>query len=651
MKRILATFILLLALILPMQASAAYNVWLDTSLTKYRQNGEDGTSGASTLTIGAARNEIESFQVLIYADGETLTNVDVTVGNFTKGADKVTDIYIYKQDYVACTKKSRVEYELGNWPDALLPKVDRYYNEQRNNFPFDVGSGKVQGVWVDVGTVDATAPGTYTATVTVSAAGKSNVTRTVTLVVWDFVLPSTPTFQYKMVNSGGNVASGFGFPYYSDNAYFRELMATHNKMALYHKISLNAFNWTTIQSDTRWKWNTETKTLSCLSWAPWEGVFGAAFTGAAIQSGPYAGAHFATMDLPVGTTAIENKVGVLTEDKSSAARQYLQIVYDKLESMGADPFNHMVVSTFDEPQCGEMTTFRGQSMTECEVTILQLQDAASIDTHGKGPFRRGYTNASKRTGLEDVEKYGFHSQWSANVACPLWDLGCTQRPGRQRELYEAANWWNYLGCANNGCGVTGDSLVSGQIDLSADAKLLYNRLAGFVWARYEATGSIYWRISSECTPTEGNNPYDNIWSVEFASNGDGHLVYPGVANTTGRTVGASTPSIGGTKDIPVESIRLKAVRDFVEDYEYATMLKARIGRDATMTELNKFFTSTNINTQYWFLNMNATAFATNRAAMASVISNTAPETPHTKMPFRVGGRHFRLGSARALIGD
>ena len=650
MKRLLS-LILLAALLLPTGASAAYNVWLDNSLKKYRQGGEDGTSGASTLTIGAARNEIESFQILIYADGETLTGVDVTVGNFTKDADVVDDIYIYKQDYVNCTRKSRVEYELGQWPDALLPKVDRYYREVRNTFPFAVEAGKVQGVWVDVGTVNATVPGTYTAPVTVSAAGKADVVRTVTLTVWDFELPSTPTFQYTMVNMGGNVAVGFGFPYYLDTSYFRELMAVHNKMALYHKLSLMVFNWVTMQGDSNFLWNTETKTLSNISWSPWDTVFTPAITGTAITSGPYVGARFANIDLPVLTPAIENKTGVLNEDKASAARQYLQLVYDKLEDMDADPFNHMIVATLDEPQCGSLVSFRGVEMSECNQTLLQLQDAASIDTRGKGPFKRGYTNASKRTGLTDVELYGFHSQWSSNVACPQWDPDCLYSTPKQRDLYTAANWWNYMGCANNACGSTGDSLTSNQIDLSADAPMYYNRMGGFVWARYEATGSIYWRISSECSTAEGNNPYDNIWSAEFGSNGDGHLVYPGLVSLTGRTVGAATPALGGTHDIPVESIRLKAVRDFVEDYEYAHILKGTVGRDAMFTEVNKFFTNTDPDKMYWFLNKNATQFATNRAGIAQLIVSSAPGAVHTRKFFRAGNKHFRVGGRRALLGE
>ena len=50
-------------------------------------------------------------------------------------------------------------------------------------------------------------------------------------------------------------------------------------------------------------------------------------------------------------------------------------------------------------------------------------------------------------------------------------------------------------------------------------------------------------------------------SFEFSGNGDGTLFYPG------------TPSkIGGSSQVPAESIRLKMIREGIEDYEYLTLL-------------------------------------------------------------------------------
>jgi hypothetical protein len=101
----------------------------------------------------------------------------------------------------------------------------------------------------------------------------------------------------------------------------------------------------------------------------------------------------------------------------------------------------------------------------------------------------------------------------------------------------------------------------------------------------------------------------------------------------------------------VESIRLKAVRDFVEDYEYAHILQGIIGKDAMLTELNRFFTVTDMNHLYWNLNKDMAQFDTNRAALAQLITSSEPIAIHTQKSFRAGDKHFRVGPFRAFIGE
>jgi len=58
----------------------------------------------------------------------------------------------------------------------------------------------------------------------------------------------------------------------------------------------------------------------------------------------------------------------------------------------------------------------------------------------------------------------------------------------------------------------------------------------------------------------------------FGGNGDGTLFYPG------------TPRwIGGKTQIPIESLRLKMIRDGLEDYEYLALLARRAGAGRVRT--------------------------------------------------------------------
>ena len=78
---------------------------------------------------------------------------------------------------------------------------------------------------------------------------------------------------------------------------------------------------------------------------------------------------------------------------------------------------------------------------------------------------------------------------------------------------------------------------------------------GWLSFLYDTSGELYFEIG-HCLRT--------AWmSQQFAydGNGDGTLFYPG-----------NHQIIGGTHDIPIESLRLKLIRDGYEDYEYLKLL-------------------------------------------------------------------------------
>jgi hypothetical protein len=76
--------------------------------------------------------------------------------------------------------------------------------------------------------------------------------------------------------------------------------------------------------------------------------------------------------------------------------------------------------------------------------------------------------------------------------------------------------------------------------------------------RYRASGELYW----DTTFAYFGDAWTSQWA--FDGNGDGTLFYPG------------TPArIGGTTDVPVASIRLKMIREGMEDYEYLKLASQR----------------------------------------------------------------------------
>lgn len=703
--------------------NAAWNAWLDNTLTKYRQDGEDGTSGAQSLTVQLAKNEIESLQVMIYADGEALSNVDVEVSALTKGSDAITDIYIYKQHYldmrsidvkgstgdwseyttnvwrknigsvskvwsgtpstyhdqdvgfyyggtaasnwhdgnnetvldaaykwnydgtylyVYCTsnpasyfseihapnRKSRIEYSSGIYPDALLPKVDRYYGEARNTFPFNVASGKVQGVWIDIGTTASTVAGSYSGNITISADGKTDIVLPITIDVWNFSLPSSTTFKGNFVMSFASATFGHGYGYAAASPPTGDVLALakiYAKAFQYHKMAPVLSGTVPGYGSSYLTWDSGTKTLSIPTWEPWYSIVDDIYSGTAINSGPYAGAK--SWMRPPYHWPTELDSNIAAADKETAARQYFQLVFDKMAAEGWTPAEKLIMSAYhDEPKCDQTTTWRGATWNKCEAIIDQFQDLSSINTGGAGTFKRSYVNTKLTTGLEDVEDYGFHSTNNYSYVCPGWDRTCTGGgTAVPRSSYTADDVFGYLACDNNGCWLTGSSFTSGQIDWSADAPAVYNRFPGLIWAKYDLTGTIYWQTTGqdyyESNVAGAGRPYDSIWN--FGSNGDGHLVYPGVATDSGRTMPtATTPIIGGTHDIPVESIRMKHIRDAIEDWEYARMAASKRGEVTMEAAVDDAFSDADYYDAYWHLNTTPSNFLNVRAALAAMCMGT-----------------------------
>ncbi len=93
---------------------------------------------------------------------------------------------------------------------------------------------------------------------------------------------------------------------------------------------------------------------------------------------------------------------------------------------------------------------------------------------------------------------------------------------------------------------------------------------------YDATGELYWHATQKlpqawnsCTQVTANQNSDCLY--ESGMSGDGTLFYPGRACAP---TAANPACIGGPTgtDIPLESIRLKRLRDGREDYEYLHLL-------------------------------------------------------------------------------
>ncbi len=142
--------------------------------------------------------------------------------------------------------------------------------------------------------------------------------------------------------------------------------------------------------------------------------------------------------------------------------------------------------------------------------------------------------------------------------------GASQYVGDQRGAYDGflagsatRELWLYQSCMSHGCGGnTTDPYFVGWPTYMIDASAVRNRAMEWLSFKYRATGELYY----ETCQAYGQDPWTNQWA--FYGNGDGTLFYPG-----------TVARIGGSTDIPIASIRLKMIREGMEDYEYLKILE------------------------------------------------------------------------------
>jgi hypothetical protein len=97
------------------------------------------------------------------------------------------------------------------------------------------------------------------------------------------------------------------------------------------------------------------------------------------------------------------------------------------------------------------------------------------------------------------------------------------------------------------------------------------------WASYleRVDGELYYSVTVNSKIRGGGDCWDS--ANYYGGNGDGYLIYAG------------TPErIGGTQGIPIESIRMKQVRDGFEDHSWLTILEAATSREHVLSFVRNF---------------------------------------------------------------
>ena len=200
----------------------------------------EAVTGTDSITLFAARNEYEGFQFVITAP-QGAANVQASVSPLRNAAGEVIDnVQVFRERYVkVSTPSPHSPYPAQFWPDILLPaandspKIASTYRV----FPQNLVAGENLPVWVDVHVAADTKPGIYTGKVRVSADGQVARELPITLTVWNFTLPTRSPLRTVFGTNGYRVAEIYGFERTGESAEDNRLIRAYNDFMLDHYLT------------------------------------------------------------------------------------------------------------------------------------------------------------------------------------------------------------------------------------------------------------------------------------------------------------------------------------------------------------------------------------------------------------------------------
>jgi hypothetical protein len=505
-----------------LSAADELDYWTTHATVKVRP--DDPPRARTLATIAAARNEFESFQVVLHSDRD-IHEIDVEVSSLTGEQGARIDaghLTVYRVDSIDIEVPSSRQSQPGEWPDPLVPRVDRYFGERRNAFPFSIRGGRNQPIWIEVYVPIDARPGLYEGEATVTVAGEIAAVVPLRLEVWPFTLPSTASLPTSFGFSGLTALR-------QHDGDLVEVSRLYARAALLHRISLHGGSWRTpdvVRIGRGFR----------LDWDGYDAEMGGFLDGTVLGAGdPLPGARVTSVDLRTPGSLAD------VEERLAYWRAWAEHFRDK------GWLDRLFFYLFDEPQ-GE----------EDYARILEL----GRELRRADPEIRTLLTEQVVPSLLDVVDI-----WVPLINCvhakPDFAPWC-EGSASVAEAPDAGTFWAYQSCASHGCNIVGGDYFDGWPTYVIDAPAVGNRVMQWIAWRYRIEGELYYNT------VEGYGGGGNPWRDPrlYGGNGEGTLFYPG------------TPErIGGRREIPIESLRLKLIRDGLEDYEYLVLLAAAGDRE------------------------------------------------------------------------
>jgi len=503
-------------------ASAAPGRWATavSSLVKVRPG--DTLPPRTRVSLHAARGECEGFQLATTAPARQVRpgplSLQGPAGKRLQGA-------LYREAFLTVASPSGPDGATGAWPDPLIPEVDAYAHEPRNAFPAEASARTPVVVYAELCVPLSATPGEYSGALTLSAKDRSDARFEVSLRVDPFALPATSSLPNSFGLSLYSVSRGHHLAPASPQAH--ALLGRYATALLAHRVTPYGLSFDpppTATHDGR----------LALDFSAYDRAFGPFFDGTALPDG----ARFTS-------------AGLIPNPKLKTEKD--QVAYERA---WRDHFSQkgwpaaLFYYAKDEPAERDFPRVLAEGQ--------RLHQAGGVSVLVTSAYEPTLTPATDV--YCPVLNCFFPEGGAATCKRPLSSADL-----RQRIPSWAHVWW-YQSCLSHGCNGAQPArpltphearAFHGWASYMVDASGPKNRAMGPLAFLNGIDGELYFDTVSAFNTQD---PWKSVWA--FGGNGDGTFFYPG-----------DPARIGGKTPIPIESLRLKTLRDGLEDYEYLALAK------------------------------------------------------------------------------
>jgi len=539
----LTTIVLFLILSSFECASADERLTLTALNSMERISQDQKIDGAQTVKISSARNEVESFQVVVSAPRESINVIEVEISDLIgpEGSKiEKENIKLFREEYVRVRLSSpRAELPPGLYPDPLVPFINPVtgksiepLSQTRKRWgeavttsgydmyaiPFEVFKGQNQPIWIDIHVPKNIPAGQYDGQLRVSARGGISEQIPITITVWDFALPDGPTHRNHF-GSFSNVARYFGVKRNSDK--FKLIEMRYCQAMSEHRINPPIPSYLLPKTNNDGSLQIVPERHMALK----EFITGLHVTDFEIPRAPFARLPSSTLRSDYKTISRENRI---------KAQRYYREFYKYLKDNGWEKGAYLYM--LDEPNLREnyeQVLVLGRLVHE---VVPQLKCLVVEQTYPQDPC------------WPDIDP-------AVDIWCPLWSF--IDRKSIREKIAHGDEVWSYTALVQRAPRYHPQYQTVKDYDppyWHIDRPLTEYRVPTWINYQYEITGLLYWS-----TVTTVIEPwYNPAFAHPRHYNGGGFLFYPGVPCGI---------------DGPVVSMRLKNLRDGMEDYEYFVILE------------------------------------------------------------------------------